>query len=217
MFKQNDFDSLREEMVNTQLITRGIFNKRILEAFRKIPRHKFVPGEYRKSAYGDFPLPIGENQTISQPYIVALMTQVLEPKENDKILEIGTGSGYQTAILASLTKEVYTVERIPFLLEQTYKVFQELYINNITMHLGDGSLGWQDHSPYDKIIVTAAAPNLSPELEQQLNEGGKIVIPISATFSQVLTVFSKHRGKLAREEICGCTFVPLIGKHGYQK
>ena len=217
MFKELNFDTLREGMVDRQLIPRGIKDQKVISAFRKIPRHKFIPQDYQKSAYGDFPLPIGEEQTISQPYIVALMTQSLAIKNTDKILEIGTGSGYQTAILASLAKVVYSVERKEPLAKVAQRRLSELGYNNITIKVGDGTLGLEEFAPYDKIMVTAAAPSLPQSLKAQLNNQGKIVIPISAGFSQVLTLFTNQEDRLEKEEICGCVFVPLIGKYGFKK
>ncbi|MFH1621879.1 MAG: protein-L-isoaspartate(D-aspartate) O-methyltransferase [Candidatus Omnitrophota bacterium] len=211
-----DFDSLREEMVEKQLLTREIRDQKVLDVFRKVPRHKFVPEEYLKSSYGDFPLPIGEDQTISQPYIVALMTQLLELKEVDKVLEIGTGSGYQTAILANLAKEIYSLERRESLAKYAKSLLKELGYNNITIRIGDGTLGLEEFAPYDKIIVTAAAPSLPETLKDQLSDNGRIVIPISVGFGQVLNLFIKDKNKLIKKDICGCTFVPLIGKYGYK-
>ncbi|MBL7197132.1 MAG: protein-L-isoaspartate(D-aspartate) O-methyltransferase [Candidatus Omnitrophica bacterium] len=211
-----DFDLLRQEMVDKQLIPRGINDEKVIEVFRQVPRHKFVPQEYQKSSYGDFPLPIGNNQTISQPYIVALMTQVLEIKDIDKVLEIGAGSGYQTAILASLAKDVYSVERKVSLAQNAEGLLKELGYQNIKIRMGDGTLGLEEFAPYDKIIVTAAAPSLPESLKKQLNDNGRIVIPISAGFGQMLSVFIKEKNKFLRKDICGCTFVPLIGKYGYK-
>lgn len=216
MFEQLDFDLLRQEMVDKQLIPRGINDEKVIEVFRQVPRHKFVPQEYQKSSYGDFPLPIGNNQTISQPYIVALMTQVLEIKDIDKVLEIGAGSGYQTAILASLAKDVYSVERKVSLAQNAEGLLKELGYQNIKIRMGDGTLGLEEFAPYDKIIVTAAAPSLPESLKKQLNDNGRIVIPISAGFGQMLSVFIKEKNKFLRKDICGCTFVPLIGKYGYK-
>lgn len=217
MQNQIDFDLLRQEMIHRQLVPRGIKDERVIEAFKNVPRHKFVPQEYLKSSYGDFPLPIGENQTISQPYIVALMTQVLEIKNTDKILEIGSGSGYQTAILASLAKIVYSVERIELLAKRAEKTLGELGFKNFKIKIDDGTLGWKEFEPYDKIIVTAAAPYLPKTLCEQLNIGGKIVMPISDGFGQTLTLFTKEKDKLRDQNICGCTFVPLIGQYGYKQ
>ena len=217
MFKRLDADKLRQEMVDKQLISRGISDKRVLEVFRSIPRHEFVPPEYRKSSYGDFPLPIGEDQTISQPYMAALMTQALEINNTDKILEIGTGSGYQAAILASLTKDIYSIERKDLLAKKAENTLRELGFINLKIKIGDGSLGWEEFELYDKIIVTAASPSLPEPLKEQLSNNGKIVIPISAEFGQVLTLFTKKGKEFDKEEICDCAFVPLIGQYGYEE
>lgn len=217
MFRQLDFDLLRQDMVNKQLIPRGINDERVIKAFRTIPRHKFVPQEYQKSSYGDFPLPIGDDQTISQPYIVALMTQILEIKDTEKVLEVGTGSGYQAAILSSLAKEVYSVERIESLAKKSEEILKEFGLKNIRIKVGDGTLGFPEFSPYDKIMVTAAAPYLPETLLEQLNLNGKIALPLSIGFGQILTLFTKEKDKLRKEEICGCTFVPLVGKYGYKQ
>ncbi|MFC1709394.1 protein-L-isoaspartate(D-aspartate) O-methyltransferase [Candidatus Omnitrophota bacterium] len=217
MSQQLNFDSLREGMVNKQLVPRGIKDQKVLGAFRKVPRHKFVAEEYQESSYGDFPLPIGENQTISQPYIVALMTQSLELSDGDKVLEVGTGSGYQTAILASLAKSIYSIERRENLANNAQSVLTELGYKNVSIKIGDGTLGLEEFAPYDKIIVTAAAPNLPKAITEQLGIGGRIVIPVSAGFAQMLTLYIKEDGGLIKKEICGCTFVPLIGNDGYRK
>jgi len=217
MSEQLDFDSLRQEMVERHLKSRDIRDQKVLEAFTSIPRHSFVPQEYQKSSYGDFPLPIGENQTISQPYIVALMTQSLELEKTDKVLEIGTGSGYQAAILAKLANKVYSVERKEALSENAEKVLSGLGFKNIIIRIADGTLGLEEFAPYDKIVVTAAAPTLPKALKEQLNSGGKIVIPISAGFGQMLTCFTNEKNELTKKEICGCTFVPLIGENGYEQ
>ena len=233
MTERIDFDSLRQEMVERQLLPRGIKDQRLIDVMRTVPRHKFVPTDYEKSSYGDFPLPIGNNQTISQPYIVALMTQALDIQPDDRVLEIGTGSGYQTAILAHLAKKVYSVERIEELAQKTKALLEELGFRNVEIKVDDGTLGWQENAPYDKIIVTAAAAQLPKPLEEQLSCSGKIVIPLSAGFGQSLTVFTplekttdkkrssltgftKERNELKKEVICGCVFVPLIGKYGYK-
>lgn len=217
MPEELNFDFLKQEMISQQLTPRGIIDQRVLQAFRNVPRHIFVPAEYQKSSYGDFPLPIGENQTISQPYIVALMTQALEVKEKDKVLEVGTGSGYQTAILANLAKQVYSVERKESLAKNAEAILKELAYKNFTIRIGDGTLGLEEFAPYDKIMVTAAAPSLPETLKDQLNDKGRIVIPISVGFTQVLNLYIKEKDKLTVKDICGCTFVPLIGKYGYKQ
>ena len=174
-----DFETQRENMVETQIKRRGIKNPRVLSAMLKIPRHLFVPSNFQKLAYSDQPLPIGEGQTISQPYMVALMTEALDPQPEDKILEIGTGSGYQSAILAELCRELYTVERIPQLTIRAQNILHDLGYENVFFRTGDGSQGWSEFAPYDKIIVTAGAPQIPQPLIQQLKEGGRMVIPLS--------------------------------------
>ncbi len=207
----------REQMVRFQLVARGIKNKRVIDAFRKVPRHLFVNERFRDDAYGDHPLPIGAGQTISQPFIVARMTEFLEVTEDTKVLEIGTGSGYQTAILAELAKEVYTVERIESLLEGAKKILDNLGYKNIRFKTGDGTLGWRKFAPFDRIIVTAAAPDITQTLFEQLKENGKMVMPLGERFSQVLTVVEKARGKKKVYKSDGCIFVPLIGEYGFEQ
>jgi protein-L-isoaspartate(D-aspartate) O-methyltransferase len=211
-----DFAVLRKRMVDEQLIPRGIKNSRVLDAFLKVERHKFIPEELRMSAYADFPVPIGAGQTISQPYIVALMTECLGLSGEEKILEIGTGSGYQTAILAELAKEVYSIERIEGLSKNAETVLNELGYKNIKIRVGDGSLGWKEEAPFERIIITAASPRIPLPLTEQLNESGKLILPLGESFSQVLTVVEKKKGKLESIEVCGCVFVPLIGKYGWK-
>jgi len=208
---------LRENMVNSQIKARGISDEKILQSMREIPRHLFVPEQQRSYSYEDFPLPIGEGQTISQPHIVALMTEMLQLKENDKVLEIGTGSGYQTAILSKTAKEVYTMEKIEHLGLKAEKLFEELGYKNIRVKIGDGTEGWSEYAPYDGIIVTAGSPQIPTPLIEQLSENGRIVIPIGDAFSQDLIVAQKIKGKLIKKIVCGCVFVPLVGRHGWEK
>jgi protein-L-isoaspartate(D-aspartate) O-methyltransferase len=212
-----DATALRNRMVEEQLVPRGIFDERVLDAFRKVPRHTFIPDKSLENAYGDFPLPVGEGQTISQPYMVALMTQYLDLKADEKVLEVGTGSGYQAAILAELAKEVYSVERFTVLAERSRAVLKDLGYTNIKIRVGDGTEGWQGFAPYDGIIVTAGAPSVPEPLVEQLAEGGRLVIPVGGGFSQTLTLVRKKEGKIAQEEICGCVFVPLVGRYGWKK
>jgi len=212
-----DFSKLREKMVEGQLIPRGISDLSILKTMKKVERHKFVPKEFLDSAYGDHPLPIGSGQTISQPYIVALMTELLRLTGGEKILEIGTGSGYQTAILAELSAQVYSVEKIQLLAERASKTLEELGYKNIEINVRDGSLGWDEHAPYDAIIVTASCPGRPRTLLNQLAEDGRLVIPIGGSFGQVLTLFEKRKSAITSQEICGCVFVPLIGKEGWSE
>jgi protein-L-isoaspartate(D-aspartate) O-methyltransferase len=212
-----DFKSLQEEMVTQQIMRRGVVTPRVIEAFKKVPRHLFVPEQFQSHSYNDHPLPIGEGQTISQPYIVALMTDLLDLSGEDKILEIGTGSGYQAAILAELGKEVYTTERHKLLAERAEKIFKELNYQNVKVLVGDGTKGWKEFSPYQKIIVTASAPDVPQPLFIQLDEMGKLVIPIGGRWSQDLVLIEKRKGKMIRKSVCGCVFVPLIGEYGYKE
>lgn len=211
-----DYEILRERMVREQLIPRGIKNQKVLDAFRKVERHKFIPQDLRNSAYADFPVPIGEGQTISQPYIVALMTECLDLNPQDKVLEIGTGSGYQAAILAELVKEVYTIERFETLAKRAEAVLNDLGYTNIKIKVSDGTLGWEEAMPFDKIMITAASPRIPLPLTEQLRENGKLILPLGETFSQVLTLVEKKEGKLKSIDVCGCVFVPLVGKHAWK-
>ena len=205
-----DFNFFRNEMVEKQLVSRGIDHVKILEAFRKIPRHLFVPKSNEQEAYEDHPLPIGFDQTISQPYIIALMVQCLMTQETSRILELGTGSGYQTAILAELSKEIYTVERISELSKQAEERLRFLGYQNISFKWGDGSEGWDAFSPYDGILVSCASREIPLPLLTQLKEERRLVIPLGGPVSQVLTVLVKHRDTMDYKEICGCAFVPLV-------
>jgi protein-L-isoaspartate(D-aspartate) O-methyltransferase len=202
-------------MVTQQIMGRGIVTPRVIAAFRKVPRHLFVPEQFQSHSYNDQPLPIGGGQTISQPYIVALMTDLLDLSEEEKVLEIGTGSGYQAAILAELAKEVYTVERLKLLAESAEKVFKELNYQNVKVLVGDGTKGWKEFSPYQRIMVTASAPDVPQPLFEQLDEMGKLVVPIGGKWLQDLTLIEKKKGKMIRKSVCGCVFVPLIGEYGY--
>ncbi|MDD5772753.1 MAG: protein-L-isoaspartate(D-aspartate) O-methyltransferase [bacterium] len=214
---RDDFALNRRFMVETQIKPRGISDKRILEVMEEIPRHLFVDKKYWPSAYADHPLPIGEEQTISQPYIVALMTEKLDLSGREKVLEIGTGSGYQTAILSKLAKEVYTVERFGGLALNAKTVHAKLGLENIFYKTGDGSLGWAEFAPFDRIIITAASPDAPVGLFNQLGENGCMLVPVGARFSQVLTRITKDsKGQMIQEGICGCVFVPLIGDNGWK-
>lgn len=212
-----NFSALRKKMVEEQLIPRGIKDKKVLEAFQKVPRHNFVPKRYLDSAYGDFPLSIGEGQTISQPYMVALMTECLGLSGGETILEIGAGSGYQTAILAELASRVYTVERVVSLAEEARTCLKNLDYKNIRIEIGDGTRGWPEFAPYEGIVVTAAAPDIPKPLIEQLRIRGKLIIPIGGSFNQMLTVITKHRDRTETKQICGCVFVPLLGKYGWKE
>ncbi len=203
-------------MARVQLKGRGIKDGRVLNAMEKVPRHRFVPAGLGREAYGDYPVPIGESQTISQPYMVALMTEHLRLKGGERVLEVGTGSGYQTAILAELAEEVYTVERIGTLSRRAEELIRELGYTNVAFRVGDGSGGWLENAPYDGIMVTAGAPRVPDVLIKQLNEGGRLVIPVGGSYSQDLTLVEKEGGKISERCISGCVFVPLIGKHGHK-
>ncbi len=211
-----DYYRERMLMVDHQLRSRGIKDERVLQAMGKVPRHHFVPAESHTSAYGDGPLPIGEGQTISQPYMVALMTECLSLKGDEKVLEIGTGSGYQTAVLMELAREVCTVERIPVLAERARQKLVELGYDNFCLKVGDGSGGWPEQAPFDGIIVTAGAPSIPETLLHQLSEGGKLVIPVGSRFSQRLLICTKRGGQYIHEENTMCVFVPLVGKCGWE-
>lgn len=212
-----DYEVLRKRMVEEQLAARGIKNKRVLDAFNKIERHKFIPEETRSSSYADFPVPIGEGQTISQPYIVALMTESLDLTGTEKVLEIGTGSGYQTAILAELSGEVYSIERFSSLTKKAENLLIELGYINIKIKWGDGTLGWPEAAPFDRIIITAATPQIPLPLAEQLKENGRMIVPLGESFSQILTQAEKRNNKLESTQICGCVFVPLVGKYGVKQ
>jgi len=210
-----DCDKEREHMVESQLVRRGIKDRRVLDAMRQVPRHLFIPKDMRGLAYSDGPLPIGQGQTISQPYIVALMTELLELTGQEKVLELGTGSGYQAAILSRLVSQVYSVERHAALAEQAEKVFAQLGYDNIVISVGDGTLGWPEHSPYEAIIVTAAAPDVPQPLMEQLADGGRLVAPVGSRWSQVLAKVKRQGETLAKEHLTAVAFVPLVGKYGW--
>lgn len=204
----------REHMVRTQIEARGITSKRVLQALRKVARHKFVPKKYQRQAYEDHPLPIGEGQTISQPYIVALMTEVLDLDSSKKVLEIGAGSGYQAAVLAEIYAFVYTVEIIEVLGKKAEKLLADLGYKNIKVKIGDGYLGWQEYSPFDAIIVTCAPSHIPQPLKDQLAEGGKMVIPVGKVFAQELVLLSKQNGEIRQQAIIPVSFVPMKGNDG---
>lgn len=204
------FAALRQEMVATQLRARGISDQRVLEAFLLVPRHEFIPEHYRGRAYEDHPLPIGDGQTISQPYIVALMLQALELKSTDKVLEVGTGSGYVTALLAELTARVYSIERHPALAAEALRVLTTLGYANVEIVVGDGTAGLPAHAPYDAIIVSAAASELPPALISQLREGGRMIIPVGPAESQQLQLIRMQNGHPQISLREACRFVPLI-------
>jgi protein-L-isoaspartate(D-aspartate) O-methyltransferase len=221
--QEDHYTSARNRMVEEQLANRDIYDKNVLEAMRKIPRHRFVPFEQQSYAYSDTPLPIGLDQTISQPYIVALMTQLLNLSGKGKVLEIGTGSGYQAAILACLASEVHTIERHAQLAERAASLLAELNLTNVTVHLGDGSNGWVEQAPYEAILVSAAAPRVPQPLLDQLQEGGRLVLPVGGRGMQYLERWQRKgsgKGSPAQfdhEQIAAVAFVPLLGQHGWEE
>jgi protein-L-isoaspartate(D-aspartate) O-methyltransferase len=213
----HDYRLARERMVKNQLVPRGITDQGVLRVMGKIQRHLFVEEALFGEAYNDHPLPIGHKQTISQPYIVALMTQALELTGREKTLEIGTGSGYQTAILAELSEMVYTIERIRPLLEKSRELLEDMGYANIRFKAFDGTLGWQEHAPYDAIMVTAGAPRIPKPLLDQLSDGGRMVIPIGNKYSQDLIKMTKRNDICREQNLGGCRFVDLIGVHGWKE
>ncbi len=202
-------------MVEEQLIPRGIRDQRVLQAMREVPRHLFVPPHLRDAAYQDTPLPIGEGQTISQPYIVALMTEALELNGEEKVLEIGTGSGYQAAILSLLAKEVYTIERIASLARRAEETLSRLGYENVWVKVGNGTLGWPEHAPYDAIMVTAAAPEVPAPLKEQLADGGRLIAPVGSHWSQMLVRVKRSGDRFISRNLTSVVFVPLVGEFGW--
>lgn len=217
MIEVKEWRHERERMVNEQIIARGVEDKRVLGAMVRVPRHLFVDKVYEHQAYNDYPLSLGHGQTISQPYMVAVMTELLELKPDDKVLEIGTGSGYQAAILALLCKMVYTIERVSALKDRARERLGKLGFNNIGYLIGDGSIGWPQFAPYDGIIVTAGAPEVPKALIEQLAEKGRLVIPVGSEYFQTLNVVRKQKGRVFRKELFECTFVPLLGRQGWKE
>ncbi len=209
------FATVRERMVQEQLLRRGISDPQTLKAMAEVPRHLFVDDAMQASAYGDYPLPIAGGQTISQPYIVAAMTQALQLQGDEKVLEIGTGSGYQAAILSRLCDKVYTVERINTLLAGARKVFDQLHYYNILSRLDDGTLGWVEHAPYDAIIVTAGGPEIPEPLVEQLADPGRLVIPVGDQGLQQLQLLSKREGEITVQALESVRFVDLVGEYGW--
>ena len=212
-----DYGIAREKMVTEQLVKRGIKDPRVLAAMRKVPRHLFVDEALAARAYGDYPLPIGEKQTISQQYMVALMTEALAPGPKDRILEIGTGSGYQTAILAELCSKVLSMERIRVIAEKAEKTLKDLGYSNFLIRVGDGSKGWKEEAPFEGILVTAGAPSIPKVLEQQLTDGGSLIIPVGDEFSQSLIKIVRDGDEFRHLDLTGCVFVKLIGNHGWKE
>lgn len=210
------YERLRKQMVEKQIEARGIYDTRVLSAMRSVPRHLFVSEALMDQAYSDFPLPIGEQQTISQPFIVAEMTQALQLTTEDRVLEIGTGSGYQAAILAQIAYRVYTVERLHPLYIKTRKLFDQLGYHNIVTRYSDGTSGWKDESPFDAIIVTAGAPEIPTALVNQLAIGGRMVIPVGDQNTQDLIKLVRDKEGVQQTNLGGCRFVKLVGEHGWR-
>ena len=206
----------RERMVGEQVAGRGVTDSRVLAAMRRVPRHRFVQEALRARAYGDHPLPIGEDQTISQPFIVGLMTSLLELTGWEKVLEVGTGSGYQTAVLAAVARRVCSIERLPRLAERARSLLESLGHDNVWIRVGNGALGWPDEAPFDRIIVTAGGPAIPPPLVQQLAGGGRMVLPVGDTDNQTLTVIDNVGGEIRQRTHGECKFVKLVGKYAWE-
>jgi protein-L-isoaspartate(D-aspartate) O-methyltransferase len=206
----------REKMVQEQIVARGVRDPRVVEALRKVPRHLFVDAGLVSRAYDDNALPIGAKQTLSQPYMAARMTEALRLGGSEKVLEVGTGSGYQTALLAELCFNVFSVEKIYALSRQARALLDRIEYHNIALHVGDGTVGWPEHAPYDAIIVTAGAPDIPKPLLDQLAEGGRLVLPVGDASNQTLLRITRRAAELEREELGDCRFVKLLGKYGWR-
>ena len=211
------YEKERREMIRVQLRGKGISDERVLKVMEEVPRHKFVLKEYESMAYQDTPLSIGEGQTISQPFMVAIMAQSLNLQGDEKVLEVGAGSGYQAAVLSKLAAQVYTIERLPSLALRAKKILEELGYNNLKVLIANGTVGYPEQAPFQAILVSAGAPRIPPQLIEQLDEGGRLVIPIGDRFNQVLTEVIISKGRPIQREIVGCIFVPLIGEEGWPK
>lgn len=205
-----DWDALREQMVRLQIERRGVRNRAVLQAMRDVPRHLFVPDALRRSAYDDHPLPIGHGQTISQPYIVAAMTEMLDPKPTDRVLEIGTGSGYQAAVLAKLVKHVYTIEIVEPLGREAQARLAALGYRNVSVRIGDGYLGWPEEAPFDKILLTAAPPDVPQKLIEQLRPGGRLVAPVGTGWQELVVIDKDAKGNVRRRTEFPVMFVPMV-------
>ncbi|NMB61937.1 MAG: protein-L-isoaspartate(D-aspartate) O-methyltransferase [Chloroflexi bacterium] len=216
-YAEERFREMRFRMMRDQIKRRGVVDERVLEAFTVIPRHCFVPDKFREQAYQDAPLPIGYEQTISQPFIVALMTELLHLERSESVLEVGTGSGYQAAILACLCAKVITLERIPQLVENAETTLRALGIENVSVHHADGSVGWSADAPYDAILVTAGTPQVPDALKNQLSEGGRMILPVGSYWYQELQLWKKAKGVFTYETIIPVVFVPLIGDQGWEE
>jgi protein-L-isoaspartate(D-aspartate) O-methyltransferase len=206
----------RERMVDEQVVRRGIADPRVIDAMRRVPRHLFVDEALRERAYGDHPLPIGEDQTISQPYIVALMTSLLAVGPDVKALEVGTGSGYQAAVLAEIARRVCSIERLPRLAQRARAVLERLGYTNVWIRVANGTLGWTDEAPFDRILVAAGGPQVPAPLFDQLAEGGRMVLPLGDDANQVLTMVEKVRGQMVTTAHGDCRFVRLVGKYAWE-
>ncbi len=212
-----NYEKERSRMVDEQIAGRGVKDERVLAVMRKIPRHEFLPEGIRGMAYNDSALPIGEGQTMSQPFMVALMTELLELKGTERVLEIGTGSGYQAAVLAELCEKVYTVERIKTIADKTRATLDRLGYKSVAIKIYDGTYGWKEMAPYDAIVVTAGSPDIPAPLVEQLKEGGRLVIPVGDRYGQQLLKVVKTSEGTMTERSVPCVFVPLIGNHGWKE
>lgn len=208
------YTRLRYDMVEKQIIARGITDVNVIRAMSDVQRHLFVPEEYQRSAYADHPLPIGEGQTISQPYIVAFMTEILKPDSTSRVLEVGTGSGYQAAVMAEICDSVFTIEIFKSLGLQASKILEELDYTNVQVKIGDGYKGWSEKAPFDAIIVTCSPTHIPDALKDQLKEGGKMIIPVGNFYNQELILLEKRKGKMESKDVLPVRFVPMIGADG---
>jgi len=214
--RRNDLAISRRRMVEEQLRVRGIHDPHVLRIMEAMPRHLFVDETIAERAYSDHALPIGDDQTISQPYMVALMTESLAPAATDVILEVGTGSGYQTAVLGALARRVCSIERLPRLAERARATLEALGVDNVWVRVGNGALGWPDEAPFDRILVAAGGPTVPPPLVAQLAEGGRMVLPVGSPADQILTVIERVGGEIRKEAYGECKFVKLVGKYGWE-
>ena len=210
-----DFAKARTAMLVSQIKRRGVKDSLVIDAMQAVPRHRFIPAEYQERAYADGPLPIGQGQTISQPYMVAMMTEALQLKGGESVLEVGTGSGYQSAVLAEIAGQVYSIERHSELADRAKGILADLAYNNIDIVVGDGTLGLADNGPFDAIIVTAGAPHIPTFLKKQLKEGGRLLVPVGGQFMQSLKRVTRRGDLFEEESLLGCVFVPLIGEDGW--